>query len=123
MLIDLPVHGLTWLGMREVLAAQGTRRFAQAFTLCGSTMRLWEFDRLGRIASSSFDSNKQGLQFVLVVLGYLCMDNKQLGFDPTIKELHGKCYLHITRNGKTERLVIVGLLNRTSSIASRATTC
>jgi len=76
-------------------------------------MRLWEFDRLGGIASSSFDINKEGLQFVSVVLGYLCMDNKQLGFDPTIKELHGKCYLHITRNGKTEQPAIVGPPKRT----------
>ena len=41
----------TWLDLgrycREVLAAQDTRRFVLGFTLCGSVMRLWEFDRLG----------------------------------------------------------------------------
>src|SRR3954454_15152844 len=87
MLIDIPVPGLTWQGYaREVLTAQDTRRFVIGFTLCGSIMRLWEFDRLGGIASSSFDINTQGLQFVSAMLGYLWMNNEQLGFDPTISE-------------------------------------
>lgn len=49
---------------REVLASQDTRRFVLGFTLCGSMMRLWEFDRLGGIASEKFDINADGLQFV-----------------------------------------------------------
>jgi hypothetical protein len=43
-----------WLDLgryaREVLAAQDTRRFVLGFTLCGSVMRVWVFDRLGGIA-------------------------------------------------------------------------
>jgi hypothetical protein len=39
-------------------------------------MRLWEFDRLGGIASSSFDINEEGLQFVSAVLGYLWMNDE-----------------------------------------------
>ncbi|KAJ6114174.1 hypothetical protein N7512_007619 [Penicillium capsulatum] len=39
-----------WLDLgryaREVLAAQDTRRFVLGFTLCGSLMRIWAFDRL-----------------------------------------------------------------------------
>ena len=49
-------------------------------------MRLWEFDRVGAIASPPFDINKDGLQFVSVMLGYLWMDEGQLGFDPSIKD-------------------------------------
>ncbi|KAL4403495.1 hypothetical protein CABS03_15146 [Colletotrichum abscissum] len=49
---------------REVLAAQDTRRFVMGFTLCGSLMRVWAFDRLGALASEQFDINKDGLQFV-----------------------------------------------------------
>ncbi|KAF2789404.1 hypothetical protein K505DRAFT_365644 [Melanomma pulvis-pyrius CBS 109.77] len=51
-----------WLDLgryaREVFAAQPSRRFFLGFTLCGSRMRLWEFDRLGGIASESFDINE-----------------------------------------------------------------
>ncbi|KAI9854205.1 MAG: hypothetical protein M1813_001337 [Trichoglossum hirsutum] len=117
----------TWLDLaryaRHVLTAQDTRRFVLGFTLCGSIMRLWEFDRLGGIASSPFDINKEGLQFVSAVLGYLWVNEEQLGFDPTIFELDGKRYMEITRNSKTERLVLVELMKRHSSVAGRATTC
>src|SRR5947207_318784 len=80
----------TWLDLtryaRHVLTAQDTRRFVLGFALCGSIMRLWEFDRLGGIASLPFDINKEGLQFVSAVLGYLWMNEEQLEFDPTIIE-------------------------------------
>jgi len=68
-------HISTWLDLaryaREVLTAQDARRFVLGFTLYGSTMRLWEFDRLGGIASFPLDINTEGLQFVSTVLGYL----------------------------------------------------
>jgi hypothetical protein len=64
-----------WLDLgryaREVLAAQGSRRFVLGFTLCGSLMRLWQFNRIGGIASEQFDINKDGRQFVSAVLGFL----------------------------------------------------
>jgi Fungal protein kinase len=116
----------TWFDLaryaRNVLSAQDTRRFVLGFTLCGSIMRLWEFDRLGGIASSSFDINKEGLQFVSTVLGYLWMNKEQLGFDPTILESDGKRCVEIMRNNKIERLVIIELIKRQSSVTGRATT-
>lgn len=55
----------TWLDLgryvREIFTAQDNRRFVLGFTLCGSIMRLWEFDRVGAIASPPFDINKDGL--------------------------------------------------------------
>jgi len=54
-----------WLDLgryaREVLAAQDTCRFVLGFTLCGSFIRVWEFDWLGGIASERFDINQDGL--------------------------------------------------------------
>ena len=120
-------HSKTWLDLgryiREVLTAQDTRRFALGFTLCGSVMRLWEFDRLGGISSSPFDIHKEGLQFVSVALGYLWMSEEQLGFDPTIFEFKGKRYIDIIRNGQQERLVLRELIKRAPCVAGRATTC
>jgi hypothetical protein len=114
-------HTSTWLNLarytREVLTAQDTRRFVLGFTLCGSTMRLWEFDRLGGTASSSFDINI-GLQFVSAILGYLRMNEEQLGFDPTVSEVNSKRYMTITRNGNTERLIIDDVMKRHSSVAA-----
>jgi len=61
--IDLAMY------VKEVLAAQDTRRFVLGFTLCGSRMRIWEFDRLWGIASEQFDINKEngGLQYGISV--------------------------------------------------------
>ncbi|KAF9730065.1 hypothetical protein PMIN01_11998 [Paraphaeosphaeria minitans] len=116
-----------WLDLgryaREVFAAQPSRRFVLGFTLCGSRMRLWEFDRLGGIASESFDINEGGLQFVSAVLGFLWLNEEQLGFDATIVTDGNKQYIDIERNDCTERLIIDGVMKRTPCIAGRATTC
>lgn len=122
---DIPSKAWIDLGRyaREVLATQDTRHFVQGFTLCGSTMRLWHLDRMGGIGSSPFDINKDGLQFVSAVLGYLSMNKEQLGFDPTILLSGGKRYIEIVRNDRRECLIIDGLMKRAPCVAGRATTC
>ncbi|KAF3934314.1 hypothetical protein ABW19_dt0207913 [Dactylella cylindrospora] len=116
-----------WLDLgryaREVLAAQDTRRFVLGFTMCGSFMRIWEFDRLGGIASEQFDINKDGQQFVYTILGFLWMNEEQLGFDPTIISSDGRRYIDIERDGVPERLIIDRTMKRAPCIAGHATTC
>ncbi|KAL1593051.1 hypothetical protein SLS59_009376 [Nothophoma quercina] len=116
-----------WLDLgryaREVLAAQDSRRFVLGFTLCGSFMRLWEFDRLGGIASEQFDINKDGLQFVSTMLGFLWMNDEQLGFDPTIITVGDKRYIEIERDNGKERLIIDRVIKRVPCVTGRATTC
>jgi hypothetical protein len=116
-----------WLDLgryaREVLAAQDSRRFVLGFTLCGPFMRLWEFDRLGGIASEQFDINEDGLQFVSAMLGFLWMNEEQLGFDPTIITVGDKRYIEIERKNEKERLVIDRVITRVPCVAGRATTC
>ncbi|KAH8654677.1 hypothetical protein BGZ61DRAFT_467601, partial [Ilyonectria robusta] len=120
---------IAWIDLatyaREILAAKDTRRFVLGFTLCGSLMRVWEFDRLGGIASEQFDINKNdgGLQFVTTILGFLWMNEDGLGFDPTIITSDGERYIEIERDGQTQRLVIDEVMNRAPCIAGRATTC
>ncbi|OJD16106.1 hypothetical protein AJ78_03686 [Emergomyces pasteurianus Ep9510] len=108
---------------REVLAAQDTRRFVLGFTLCGPFLRLWNFDRLGGIASEEFNINQDGLRFVSVILGFLLMSRKQLGFDPTIVATGTERYIEIDRNGTKERLIIDETVGRARCVAGRATTC
>ncbi|KAL8296099.1 hypothetical protein RB600_001543 [Gaeumannomyces tritici] len=116
-----------WLDLgryaREVLAAQETRRFVLGFTLCGPLMRLWEFDRLGGIASDKFDINECGLQFISTILGFLWMSEEELGFDPTVVTEGTQQFIDINKDGSTERLVIDKLMVRAPCIAGRATTC
>ncbi|KAL6690661.1 serine/threonine-protein kinase Sgk2 [Trichoderma pleuroticola] len=110
---------------REVLSAQDTRRFVLAFSLCGPLMRLWEYDRLGGIASEQFDINdsKGALEFVATMLGFLWMDEERLGFDPTIKTSDGQRFIEIERDGQPERLIVDEVIARCRCIAGRATTC
>ncbi|KAJ5215200.1 FunK1 protein kinase [Penicillium hispanicum] len=120
---------MAWMDLatyaREVLAVQETRRFVLGFTLCGSRIRMWEFDRLGGIASEQFDINKKegGLQFVSMVLGFLWMNEDGLGFDPTIIVSGKERYIEIERNGRIERLIIDEVMKHAPCIAGRATTC
>lgn len=87
-------------------------------------MRVWSFDRAGGVASKQFDINKYGLAFVFTLLGFLWMDEEQLGFDPTIKTTNQQRSITITkRDGSTERIIIDELMNRKASMASRGTTC
>ncbi|KAK4243176.1 hypothetical protein C7999DRAFT_44951 [Corynascus novoguineensis] len=122
---DTPSEARLDLGRyaREVLAAQDTRRFVLGFTLCGSHMRIWVFDRLGGIASERFDINKDGLRFVSTILGFLWISEEELGFDPTIITAKGQRFIEIEREGTTERLILDGLMKRARCIAGRATTC
>ncbi|OJD21424.1 hypothetical protein ACJ73_07236 [Blastomyces percursus] len=108
---------------REVLSAQDTRRFVLGFTLCGPFLRLWNFDRLGGIASEEFNINQDGLRFVSVILGFLLMSRKQLGFDPTIVATGTERYIEIEKNGIKERLIIDRVVGRARCVAGRATTC
>ena len=86
-------------------------------------MTVWEFDRLGGIASQQFDINKDGLQFVSTILAFLWVNEEQLGFDPTVITENGLRFIEIQRNGTTERLIIDGLMTRARCISGRATTC
>ncbi|KAG6099805.1 hypothetical protein E4U30_006001 [Claviceps sp. LM220 group G6] len=83
----------------KILLAQTTRRFVVGFTICGTLMRVWVFDRLGSIASQQIDVNKEPIQFINVMLGFLWMSEADLGFDPTIQEIDGQSFIEIERKG------------------------
>ncbi|KAF3346064.1 mRNA export factor rsm1 [Verticillium dahliae VDG2] len=116
-----------WLDLgryaREVLATQDARRFTLGFTICGSLMRVWAFDRVGGIASEQFDINKDGRRFVFTVLGFLWMSDEELGFDSTIVTANHERFIEIKRNGSRERIIIDEVMLRARCIAGRATTC
>ncbi|KAI5853656.1 hypothetical protein GGS23DRAFT_608368 [Durotheca rogersii] len=120
-------HSKAWQDIgrytREVFAAQDTRRFVLAFTLCGSLMRVWEFDRLGGIASARFDINEDGQQFILTILGFLWMKEQDMGFDATIMTPNNDSCIEIIRNRTRERIIIDEVVTRAPYITGRGTTC
>jgi hypothetical protein len=111
--------------VHAVFATQDNRRFVLGFTICGSLMRVWEFDRLGGIASAIFDiqTKESWYKLVYAMLSILIMSEEQLGFDPTIIKVDGKRCIDIKRNGQQERLIIDEMVKHAPCIAGRATTC
>ena len=57
------------------------------------------------------------------MLGFLWMNEEQLGFDPTIMTVGDKRYIEIERESGKERLVIDKVIKRVPCVAGRATTC
>jgi hypothetical protein len=57
------------------------------------------------------------------ILGFLWMNEEQLGFDPTIITVGDKRYIEIERENEKERLVIDKVIKRVPCVAGRATTC
>ncbi|KAG6096514.1 hypothetical protein E4U30_001475 [Claviceps sp. LM220 group G6] len=108
---------------RETFAAQSNRRFVLAFTICGTMMRVWVFDRVSGNASEKIDINKEPLRFIEIMLGFLWMNEEELGFDPTIKETNDEKYIEIKRNERPEVIVLKKEISRRPCIAGRATTC
>ena len=108
--------------VREAFLAQDSRRFVLGFTLCGSLLRLWEFDRLGGIASIPVNIQEDGRHLVSVILGFLWMNDKELGFDPTITTEGKQRYITINQKGETEQLIVDKFMTRSGCIAGRATT-
>ncbi|OBT82162.1 hypothetical protein VE02_10023 [Pseudogymnoascus sp. 03VT05] len=70
---------------REVFGSQPDRRFVPGFTICGSVMRLWVFDRSGPYSSEKFDIHKEPERFVRVITGYALMTDAELGLNTFIR--------------------------------------
>ncbi|TAQ84872.1 hypothetical protein B7494_g6812 [Chlorociboria aeruginascens] len=69
---------------REVFGNQPDRRFVPGFTICGSLMRLWLFDRSGAYSSDKFNIHIEPERFVRVIAGYALMTDAELGLNTFI---------------------------------------
>jgi hypothetical protein len=105
---------------REVFGSQPERRFVPGFTICGSVMRLWIFDRSGPYNSEKFDIHKEPERFVKVLAGYAMMSDAELGLNTFIKRDGNDKYI-VTRD------VRISLEDKpiasTKAIVCRGTTC
>ncbi|KAF7867283.1 hypothetical protein EAF04_005366 [Stromatinia cepivora] len=104
----------------EVFGSQPERRFVPGFTICGSIMRLWVFDRSGLYNSENFDIHKEPERFVKVLTGYAMMSDAELGLNTFIKRDNNSKYI-IAQNIK------ISLEDKpiasTKAIVCRGTTC
>jgi hypothetical protein len=105
---------------REVFGSQPDRRFVPGFTICGSLMRLWVFDRSGPYNSEKFDIHMEPERFVRVIAGYALMTEPELGLNTFIKH-----------DGNSKYIVVRGVrisqedhpIASQKAIVCRGTTC
>ncbi|KAA8894046.1 hypothetical protein FN846DRAFT_913332 [Sphaerosporella brunnea] len=71
--------------VREIFNAQPSRRWVHAFTLCGSHLRTWMFDRSKATTSRLIDVNAEPELLLRIICGYAVMDATSVGFDQSIK--------------------------------------
>lgn len=112
--------------MRDVFATQPTRRFVHGFTLLGSTMELWVFDRSGPYSSGVFDIQKEPEQFIRAVAGYTMMSDEELGLDTFTRLNEKNRSITITEDttGKERRLNLdVDPIVYQRAIVCRGTSC
>jgi hypothetical protein len=55
------------------------------FTICGSVMRLWVFNRSGPHSSEKFDIHKEPERFIRAIASYALMTDAELGLNTFIK--------------------------------------
>lgn len=71
--------------VREIFGTQPGRRYVHAFSLCGSLLRCFIFDRSGVVASEDFDIHSNPELTVRIFYAYLYGSPEWTGFDPTIQ--------------------------------------
>ncbi|KAF8846692.1 hypothetical protein BDZ45DRAFT_719281 [Acephala macrosclerotiorum] len=105
---------------REVFGSQLDQRFVSGFTICGSVMRLWLFDRSGPYGSEKFDIHKELERFIKVIAGYALMTDTEFGLHTFIKRDGNDKYI-IAQN---VRIYLEGKpIASQKAIVCRGTTC
>ncbi|EDN05787.1 predicted protein [Histoplasma mississippiense (nom. inval.)] len=112
--------------VREVFAAQPTRRFVHAFAVCGTKMEAWVFDRSGPYSSGIIDVYADSRRFFQVIVGYTMMSDEELGLDTFIaRDEGGSKSITVKGPGISEEKVLrLGeMLSFQRAIVCRGTTC
>ncbi|KAA6410771.1 MAG: serine threonine- kinase Sgk2 [Lasallia pustulata] len=79
--------------VRNVFASQPTRLFVHAFTLTGTEMETWIFDRSGPYSGATFDVHEEPEKFIQVMCAYLMMSDEELGLDTFIKAKDNRLFV------------------------------
>lgn len=115
--------------VRNVFTDQPIRRFVHAFSLCGTKMELWIFDRSGAYSSGPFDINEQPSSFARAFVGYLTMDDDPFGLDTFRKRDRENGLYQVTLDDESSggggkvKFTLGEAMVRRRAIACRATTC
>jgi hypothetical protein len=110
--------------VRSIFDDQPMRRFVHAFTIKGTTMELWIFDRSGAYSSGEFDVHREPEKFARALVAYATMDDEAMGLDRSIEWKTGHRYITVQgADGKEERVKLKHLLVKQCAVVCRGTTC
>lgn len=110
--------------VRSVFADQPMRRFVHAFTIKGTTMELWIFDRSGPYSSGEFDIHHEPKKLALALVAYATMGDYAMGLDSSVEWKKGHRYITAEDvEGKDKRVELNDLLVRQRAVVCRGTTC
>ncbi|SLM34569.1 serine threonine-protein kinase sgk2 [Lasallia pustulata] len=113
--------------VRNVFASQPTRLFVHAFTLTGTEMETWIFDRSGPYSGATFDVHEEPEKFIQVMCAYLMMSDKELGLDTFTKAKGNRLLVSMPVEARTKRNRQLELdpnpIAHQRSIVCRGTSC
>lgn len=112
--------------VRDAFIVQPTRRYIHAFTILGTSIELWVFDRSGPYSSGAFCIHNQPEKFIRALVGYTLMSDSELGLDCYIE--HGdQVNSIIIQEDSTKRDIKIQLEQKPliiqRAIVCRGTTC
>jgi len=79
--------------VQSIFADQPTRRFVHAFSLCGSIIKLWVFNRSGAYSLGPFNIHDKLDKFARAFVRYATIDNNTIGLNTFIKRENSYCYI------------------------------
>lgn len=82
---DIEVLSSLFARARKTFASQPTRLFLHGFSIIGSLMELWIFDRAGVYSCQPIDIQKEPNRFITIIAGYSQMVYAELGIMQFIK--------------------------------------
>lgn len=115
--------------VRNIFAFQPTRSFVHAFTLTGTEMENWVFDRSGPYSGAIFDVHKEPEKFIQVMCAYVMMSDIELGLDTFTKAKDNKLFVSLpaaeARGKKRKRQLELDPtpIAHQRAIVCRGTTC
>lgn len=78
-----------------MFASQPIRLFVHAFTLTGTEIETWVFNRSRLYSRVTFDVHEEPEKFIQVMCGYLIISDEELGLDTITKENGDKLFITI----------------------------
>lgn len=109
--------------VRNVFASQPTRRFVHAFTLTGTELETWVFDRSGPYSGATFDIHKEPEKFIQVICGYVMMNDEELGLDTFTRRKDSKLFVIIPAETQEKKRKLKLELDPTPIASQRAIVC